>query len=249
LPGNYIEYYTLRRNLDPPLLNVMDAFKCTARNGPLVAVKTHDELNADLISTQDSTHHGYVMLARTDKRLVVVHRLAHYQAPLGVPNEVWHQKLVSFTGDVIGSQMPETIHWPARSLEILACSVQVSKLNDQIGALMNVSVDTLPPVVAGADAAMFDNIRMRYSIYVPGKYLPLLLVRHMTPKEALIAINAEAVSQGEQDLLEPLLDWLRVAVTRTTIDDTTTSVVARTLPPTLPIMEIEFAEKQRAMAE
>jgi hypothetical protein len=92
LPGSYVEYYTLRRDLDLPLLNVMDAFQSTARNDPQVAIKTHVELNADLISTRDSTHHGYVMLAQTDKQLVVVHRLAHYQAPLGVPNEVWHQK-------------------------------------------------------------------------------------------------------------------------------------------------------------
>lgn len=249
LPGNYVEYYTLRRDLDPPLANVMDAFESTTRSNPQVAVKTHAELNAELISTRDSTHHGYVMLAQTDKRLVVVHRLSHYQAPLGVANEAWHQKLFAFTGDVVGSQMPQTIQWPTRSLEILARSVRVSKLNSQIGDLMTVGVDTLPPVDAGAAADTFDEIRTRHSMYVPGKYLPLLLSRRLTPKEALIAVNAEAVSQGEQDVLKPLLDWLRVAVTRTAGDDTTTSVVARTLPPTLPIMETEFAEKQRAMAE
>jgi hypothetical protein len=179
--------------------------------------------------------------------LFVVHRLAHYQAPLGVPNEVWHQKLFAITGNVIGSQMPQTIQWSARSLEILARSVRVSKLNDQIGTLMNVGANTLPPVEAGAEADTFDEIRTRHSRYVPGKYLPLLLTRQMTPKEALISINAEAVSQGEQDVLKPLIDWLRVAVTA--VDKATTSLLARTLPPTLPIMEIEFAEKQRAMAE
>jgi hypothetical protein len=51
LPGSYVEYYTLRRNLDPSLLNVMDAFQSTAPNDPQVAIKTHVELNADLIST------------------------------------------------------------------------------------------------------------------------------------------------------------------------------------------------------
>jgi hypothetical protein len=75
-------------------------------------------------------------------------------------------------------------------------------------------------------------------MYVPGKYLPLLLVRQLTPKEALLAINAEAVAQNEQDALKLLIEWLRAAVKR-----------ARTLPPTLPIMEAKFARKQRAMAE
>ena len=126
-----MDYYTLRRDLDPPLvLNVMDAFKSTTCNDPQVAIKMHDELNLDLISTRDSTHHGYVMLARTDKQLVVVHRIAIYQAPLEVTNEVWHQKVFAFTGDVVGGQMPQTIGWSACSLEILARSViKVNKLN------------------------------------------------------------------------------------------------------------------------
>jgi hypothetical protein len=146
--------------------------------------------------------------------------------------------------------MPQTIQeWSARSLEILPRAVQVSKLNAQVGTLMNIDVDTLPTVANGADVATYDEVRTRHSMYVPGKYLPLLLARRMTPKEALLAINAEAVSQGEQDALGPLVDWLRVAVTRTAIDDTTTSLVACMLPQTIPIMDSEFAEKQRVMAE
>jgi hypothetical protein len=101
-----VEYYTIRRDLDPPLINVMDAFKSTTCNDPQVAIMTHDEFNRDLISTWDLTHHSYVMLAWTDKRLVVVHRLTLYQAPLGVSNEVCHQKRFAFTGDVVGGQMP-----------------------------------------------------------------------------------------------------------------------------------------------
>jgi hypothetical protein len=91
---------------------------------------------------------------------------------------------------------------------------------------MNINVETLPPVVAGAEAATYDEVRTCYSMYVP----------------------AEAVTQGEQDALGPLIDWLRVAVTRTAADDTTTSLVACTLPPTIPVMDSEFAEKQRVMA-
>jgi hypothetical protein len=75
-PSSYSEYYTLRRDLDPPLDTVMDAFKSTPCNDPTVAVKTHDELNQDLIGSRDLTHHRYVMLSRTDRRLIVVHRLS-----------------------------------------------------------------------------------------------------------------------------------------------------------------------------
>jgi hypothetical protein len=73
-----------------------------------------------------------------------------------------------------------------------------------------------------------------------------LLAWRMTPKEA---INAEVVAQNKQDILKPLIDWLRAAVTHTAVDDTTTLLVARMLPPTLPILKAKFARKQRAMME
>jgi hypothetical protein len=71
----------------------------------------------------------------------------------------------------------------------------------------------------------------------------------MTPKEALQAINTEAVLQNKQGALEPLIDWLRVAVTRLTADPASHSIVAPTSSPTIPIMETAFAERQRTMVE
>jgi hypothetical protein len=115
---------------------------------------------------------------------------------------------------------------------------------------MNVGMENLTPVAVGADTATYDDIHTRHFMFVPGKYLPLLIMQHMTPKEALLTMNVEAVSQNEQDALKPLIDWLRVvAVTQTAVDDTTTSLVACTFPRTHPIMEVEFGEKQRAMVE
>jgi hypothetical protein len=100
-----------------------------------------------------------------------------------------------------------------------------------------------------ADPTLFDELKMRYLIYVPGKYLPLLLACHMTPKEALQVINMEAVLQNKQGVLERLIDRLRIAVTRSTADPTSHLIVARTASPTLPMMENVFAERQRTMVE
>jgi hypothetical protein len=153
---SYLEYYTHRQDLDPPLTNVMDMFKSTTRNDPQAAILTHDELNAELVSTRDSTHHGYVMLAKTDRQLIVVHCLLYYQAPLGVANQGgWHQKLFALTGNLVGSQMPQIIQWSTCLLDVVPWAVQVSKLDNQIAALMNVGVDTLPPVAVGEDTATY----------------------------------------------------------------------------------------------
>jgi hypothetical protein len=57
-----------------------------------------------------------------------------------------------------------------------------------------------PHAAVGAAPNTYDDIRTRYSMYVHRKYLPFVLARCMTPKEALFSINAEAVTQNEQDL-------------------------------------------------
>jgi hypothetical protein len=54
---------------------------------------TYDKLNDELLDTKDTNHHGYVMISKTDSRLIVMHRLSLYLAPLGVvASEGWHQK-------------------------------------------------------------------------------------------------------------------------------------------------------------
>jgi hypothetical protein len=87
------------------------------------------------------------------------------------------------------------------------------QVTEQVAALINNATMMLPPVATGAAANTYDDIRTRYSMYVPRIYLPLVLARCMTPKEALLSINTEAVTQNEQDLLKALINWLRVAVT------------------------------------
>jgi hypothetical protein len=55
-----MEYYTLRRDLDPPLKGVMDMF----RGAPLstdpagMVAKTYDALNRGILDRKDSNHHG-----------------------------------------------------------------------------------------------------------------------------------------------------------------------------------------------
>jgi hypothetical protein len=71
--------------------------------------------------------------------------------------------------------------------------------------LLNDTVHTLGPAAIGVNVSLYDELVTRYMTYVPGKYLILLIVHRMTPKEALLAINTEAVSQNEQDTLALLI--------------------------------------------
>jgi hypothetical protein len=126
-----------------------------------VAIKTHDELNQDLIGSRDSTHH---MLSRTDRQLIVIHQLLYYQAPMGLANKVWQQKLFAFTGNVVGSQMPQTVN--TQALQMLMRPVRVSLLIDQVIAIMHDTVEKLPTMTVGAAAGTYDDIQTRCTRYM-----------------------------------------------------------------------------------
>jgi hypothetical protein len=80
LAANYVESYTLRRYLEPPLEGVMDMFRgVPVSTNPVGTVaKTYDKLNEGILDTKDSNHHGYVMISKTDSRLIVLHHLSFY---------------------------------------------------------------------------------------------------------------------------------------------------------------------------
>jgi hypothetical protein len=181
--ASYSKYYTLRRDLDPPLAGVMDLFKSVAPwLDPQARISTYNELNDVVLDTKDSMHHGYVMLSKTDTKIILVHHLSFHSAPLGVGNEPWHQKLFALTGDVVGNQMPQTVQLPSHALDLIPQAVKVAKLTNQLSTLAAADNKMLDPVPTGADAATFDEIKTRYSMYVPGKYFPhLKRVLHAFP--------------------------------------------------------------------
>jgi hypothetical protein len=195
-------------------------------------------LNAELLDSKDSNHHGYIMIAKTANKMLVLHHLSFHSAPLGVNSELWHQKLFSFTGDVVGDQISQTMQLPAWALNILPRSVKVAKLAAQLASLQNNTVDTLGPVAIGVDKASFDEVIMRYSMHIPGKYLPLLIVCCLSPKEVLLTINTEAVTQNEQDKLVLLINWLRMVVTCSAAGPTVHFSMACSAMPRMPIMEL-----------
>jgi hypothetical protein len=113
--------------------------------------------------------------------------------------ETWHQKPFAFTGDIVGDQMPQRMQLPEQALDLLPGAVKVAKLTEQLATLKNNDVHTLGLVAATADATLFDEVKTRFSMYVPHKYPPLLIAPCMIPKEALFTINYQGASQNEQD--------------------------------------------------
>jgi hypothetical protein len=95
-----------------PIEFVMDMFKTTDRNENL-AVKSHRELNQDIVTSRDTMHHGYVTMSKTDNHLLILHRTMLYTSPMGTPPNNWQDKIYAMTGDTMGNQLPQTVIWLA----------------------------------------------------------------------------------------------------------------------------------------
>jgi hypothetical protein len=245
IPSNYREYYAVNVADNSPIEFVMDVFKAVDRNEDL-AIKSHRELNEDIVTSRDTMPHGYVSMSKTDDRLLILHRITFYPSPMGTPPNNWQDKIYAMTGDTMGNQLPQTVIWPTRLLEPIGRIVKVQKTADLIATLMGTDLENVPPVEAATPATEYDEIQTRYGMYVPGKYLTMLLEKRLRPKEALIMIltETELTSQGDTDVLLPLIDWLWVAVTRMDADKASASSVARSSSPEVPLMDPELVHKQ-----
>jgi hypothetical protein len=72
----------------------------------------------------------------------------------------------------------------------------------------------------------------------------MLLEERLTPKAALCKIVMESTSQGDGEELKSLIDWFRVAVTHSEEASTASSLVARTSPPEMALMEPQLLHVQ-----
>ena len=243
LPSNYQEYYAGDTAGEPQVAHVMDVFKTAGRNEG-IAPKNNRKLNAEILSSRDTMAHGYVTMSKNDDRILVLHRITYHSSRMGMPPKAWENQMYAVAGDVMGDQMPQTLVWPMRILEPLNVDVKVLKLAQQITTLMGTEATTLPPIDEDEIEEYYDTIKTRHGMYVPRKYLPMLLEERLTPKEALCKLVIESTSQGDNDSLKPLIDWFRVAVTRSEDLVTSPSSVARTSPPEVALMEPQLLQEQ-----
>jgi hypothetical protein len=109
---------------------------------------------------------------------------------------------------------------------------------------MGTEATTLAPMGTNIPAEDFDKIETRYGMYVPWKYLPMLLETELTPKEALCKVAMEATSQGDSSILKPLIDWLCVAITRSDMAETSLSLVAWASLPEIALIEPQLLQGQ-----
>jgi len=164
------------------------------------------------------------------------HRIVRYQASL-VRATPFDGTGYAFLGDVQNGQTPHSVVW-ADDYFTRAGNVQVptSAHMDQLLATDPNATQVGPFPAGTVDTEM---INTRYGMYIPNRYMTLLLDDGMTPREAWQRVRGALVTDGNAASCQLLIDWLRVALTRRELN--IVSPLARDIPATQGIASIADA--------
>ena len=177
--------------------------------------KMGPQLYEDIRRTWNEMPHAYLTMVKDERRLVLLHRATHHATSLGARAEPWNDKVLMFTGDVVQTQAPQAVFLPPLLLATVQSDVVVHPLNQQ---LLNFHADdnleVQDPVEADVPETMSESIGTRHAMYLPAHLVPLFMGTRRTPREALMIVHTALIELGDLETFKPLMDWLRVAVTR-----------------------------------
>jgi hypothetical protein len=180
--------------------------------GALTPVQVSDAVFASAVVDPQAFVMLIVDATHPNGRICLFHRLQRYAPQLGAPTE-FDNVGYAFFGDLTSNQAPPSIEWPANAFHQVAASVRVLQrevLDQHLAA--GPELELLGPF--GNEDAGTDVVRVRQAMLVPFRYVRILLQRPLTPREAWVQLAGAIYNDGNQIACEPLLDWLRVAITR-----------------------------------
>ena len=204
--------------------------------------RARQSLWSNVLQTRDVAQSLLTMLP-SDGRLLLVHRLCYFPKPLGsTVAKDWEEEIIGFVGDVMGTQLPQAVFLRSEFLDALDTKVKVQKtLALRLALEGDPTLENVPPV--GEQGPDVDEVLTRYAMCVPPKYVGLFLGKRLTPQEGFLAVERAVRENQDEQALEPLLDWLRVALTRRGGEATAKSKVVLPEAPGVPMVTPELADR------
>ena len=139
------------------------------------------------------------------------HRLCKYIPQIG---EVTGLDNVgyAFLGDVYGGNAPATVIMD-NDLFNRCTSVRVKT---PLAIDQHFAAHSDDELLGSYDAAEPDTetVTTRVAMFIPNKYVTMVMDQGLTPCEAWLRIRATIVAAGEEATMAPLINWFRVALTR-----------------------------------
>jgi hypothetical protein len=214
LSSTYLEYYQDDGNdkASGEYAAIMNTFVVPVAGATLTPVQVSDAVFASAVVDPQAFIMLIVDETHPNGRVCLFHRLQQYAPQLGSPT-AFDRNGYAFFGDVTNGQSPPSIEWPANAFYQVGVSVRVCEraIIDQAFA-GNPETQLLGP--HDNDEAGTEVIRVRQAMLVPFRYVRILLPGPLTPREAWVQLAGAIYNDGKQEACAPLLDWLRVALTR-----------------------------------
>jgi hypothetical protein len=138
------------------LARIMCEFAVGADEG---TTKMGPQLYEDIRRTWNKMPHAYLTMVKDERRLVLLHRATHHATSLGAHAESWNDKVLMFTRDVVGSQMPQAVFLPHLLLITINQEVAVHPLKQQLLDFhANNNLEVQEHVGAAVPAELIDKI-------------------------------------------------------------------------------------------
>ena len=187
---------------------------------------------------------AYILQHDNDLALHIYVQLDKFHFRMGLPATPWDDGLFIGKGELHHNQQ-----------------IMVEFRNDYFNQTNQVLVPTAAVIdnalAADADAtsvgpynnedAGTEPLRVRRTCYVPPAYVPLFLAGPTSPRAAWETVRAQIVTNNKVAACQPLIDFLRVALTRVNDQNHATGI---TLPPPIaPLADALLLDRRRKLLE
>jgi hypothetical protein len=145
--------------------------------------------------------------------ITLYHRVTRFGSRIGLPATPWDDVAFAFQGDVIQGQAPPSIVWEPQFFYTINNQVQVPTVV-MMDQLLGQDPDAQFVGPFGNGDAGTEVVRTRRTMAVPPRFVTILLENSLSPRDAWIRLKGAIETAGQMAACEPLIDWLRVALTR-----------------------------------
>ena len=182
---------------------------------PLVGLATQPAQIATQVynASAHGTPTAFMVMAPTGM-IHLYHKLSRFEPRLGQPATQWDDQGFANSGELFHNQ-PILVNWSNDHFHLVPVQIRAPTADTIDAAIAGMDpaapVEYLGPYADG-DAGT-DVIRVRRSVYVPSKYVHILLETPLTPIMAWERLRGAIVNDGAAADCAPIITWLRAALT------------------------------------
>jgi hypothetical protein len=210
----------------------------------------HDRV---LASSSQGLPSGFLLLHEAPEQdsgsiIRMYHKVFSFSARLGLPATAWDGRSFAFHGDVVRNQI-STVNWGERYYFALLEPIFVPTVATIDQALASdCTIEHFGPLTA--ESPSVEAARSRMTVVVPPKYMHIFLGGGLTPREAWERLRGAIVADGIEHACQPLIKWLQMAFTHSTISLNLAPISPlESGPPSSPMGDAFLIDHQQTVLE